>query len=231
MALSVVVLAGARGSAGGRGVVVPSPPSRTCDEAYTDRDATGTFYEAGGARYTMWALGDFYNADLAGGSFIGVVELLPSSTGTPKLFPALSVGQHGCVHFKRDQGAPKAAHAFYEIWEDNGHRHWPIPHAAFCHGDSSHQHPPHAPPHTEPDPDTCPRGDSVTATFSNPPGQPVTVSFVFQHDTVEAGLRNALTDRGGLAPDLIDKWVRAFAAVPGPWYPCSAISCCRVFSS
>jgi hypothetical protein len=205
----------------------------TPDNANGNTGAHKDFNEGLGVTHRLYSMKDFDTDDLGNGKWVGVVYRSDHLTNVSSaLFPPLNSEQYGCLMFIKYFDAAMAAvssEAFFMV--KNARFPWKLLRSAICEHDGW-THPPNTAPHLEPDAGNCKTGSLVTVTISSTSDVPLTVQYTTTGRGTKDDLRAALAGDSRFNTQYgtagINSLAAAFASA-GPWFPCAAAGCCRVF--
>ncbi len=226
-------LAGAMalGIAGARTPHLHPPQPTACSQVLAIADPTiVNLMETGptiyGQRLTIW---NDPTLSVKAGKWVGIVSRDNSgNSAKPPHFPDLPKNGKGCLFFKdTDDPAPIGRHvdAYYQGSNDGQVKHFPA--ALICYLDTSHL------PEAQPVPDTaadqCPIGSNAIYTVSPAFGVTLTIPIPVDSLGLDADLRKALDAALPAALPGRAGFLRAAVAAAGPWFPCEASGCCRLY--
>jgi hypothetical protein len=190
-----------------------------------------------GHEYDVWSVTSFADPDLSRGKYVGIIERTQGLDHRPsRAIPGIEVGETGCAFFwLRIPTGGTQPEAIGGIVIDPNES-WQSEQALVCYHTT--HHPADAIPVIKDFPDVCDRDTTsnvrLTATVQADTGWQ-TLNIVWKpsgegwkHDATIA-LENALGSDPSRSAQ-VSALITALAQ-PGPWFPCEASACCRLYET
>lgn len=216
------------------GLTRPDAMTPSCSTVLSngiDSQTQESFDETDGGKHYMWSLLDFKSGDITKGKWVGAIQVRPVSDKPSKLLRGLRTGDTVCVRFKVNLGPKRTAQAWFAPRSDVQTF---FRYAAYCDFTAPlparREHAEHTHPRSQTDPGHCTYGNRITLSVrTGNRTKSVTIPFPRDGNFTTAIEPSALKGTGLLKAEY-DALIKAFtAAEAGPWFPCDAFGCCRVF--
>jgi hypothetical protein len=191
---------------------------------------------ATGHLYDLYSVRSFPVSDLYTGKYVGVVERKRNgvSHGPSRALPGIGEGQSGCAKFWvsiPSGGSDPVAQGGIVL--DRPGQAYLSQNALVCYHDGDN-HPADARPEVMTIPDLCDRSPNARFVLSAAVhgGQPIEVAWTASGRGWRDDASTAIEEKypGRSRESAVISVLKAMVE-PGPWFPCEATACCRLFAS